>query len=231
MEREEIERQDFPVGRRGYEQEAVDAHLRAVADEIEQLRSGAQAARRPAASLAAGASEQVRMILEAAEQGAAELREDAGRQATAHVARVEEAAEGMLGKLEELQAELSALLDGLRSGGERLTQGLAALQAQVGDVDPMPAAEPAPEPEDFAAAAPEPEPEPELEPEPEPEPEPAPAKAPAGNGADEAGARIIALNMALGGSSREETAAYLAENFSLPDPAALLDDVYAKVGR
>ena len=223
MEREEIERHDFPVGRRGYEQEAVDAHLRAVADEIEQLRSGAQAARRPPASLAAGASEQVRLILEAAEQGAAELREDAGRQATAHVARVEEAAEGMLGKLEELQAELSALLDGLRSGGERLTQGLAALQAQVGDVDPMPAAEPAPEPEDFAAAAPEPEP--------EPEPEPAPAKAPAGNGADEAGARIIALNMALGGSSREETAAYLAENFSLPDPAALLDDVYAKVGR
>ena len=227
MEREEIERHDFPVGRRGYEQEAVDAHLRAVADEIEQLRSGAQAARRPAASLAAGTSEQVRLILEAAEQGAADLREDAGRQAQAHVARVEEAAEGMLAKLEELQAELSTLLDGLRSGGERLSQGLAALQAQVGDVDPMPSAEPAPEPEDFAAAAPEPEP----EPEPVPEPEPAPAQAPAGNGADEAGARIIALNMALGGSSREETATYLAENFSLPDPGALLDDVYAKVGR
>jgi DivIVA domain-containing protein len=227
VEREEIERHDFPVGRRGYEQEAVDAHLRAVADEIEQLRSGAQAARRPAASLAAGTSERVRLILEAAEQGAADLREDAGRQAQAHVARVEEAAEGMLGKLEELQAELSALLDGLRSGGERLSQGLAALHAQVGDVDPMPSAEPAPEPEDFAAAAPEPE----AEPEPAPEPQPPPAKAPAGNGADEAGARIIALNMALGGSSREETAAYLAENFSLPDPGALLDDVYAKVGR
>jgi hypothetical protein len=88
----------------------------------------------------------------------------------------------------------------------------------------MPSAEPAPEPEDFAAAAPEPEP----EPEPEPAPEPAPATA---ADADEAGARIIALNMALGGSSREETASYLAENFSLPDPDALLDDVYAKVGR
>jgi DivIVA domain-containing protein len=225
VEREEIERHDFPVGRRGYEQEAVDAHLRALADEIEQLRSGAQAARRPAASLAAGTSEQVRLILEAAEQGAADLREDAGRQAQAHVARVEEAAEGMLGKLEELQAELSALLDGLRSGGERLSQGLAALHAQVGEVDPMPSAEPAPEPEDFAAAAPEPEPKP------EPAPGPEQALAPAGNGADEAGARIIALNMALGGSSREETAAYLAENFSLPDPGALLDDVYAKVGR
>ena len=63
MEREEIERADFPVGRRGYEQEAVDAHLRAVADEIEGLRRGALAARRPAASLAEGTSEQVRLIL------------------------------------------------------------------------------------------------------------------------------------------------------------------------
>ena len=229
MEREEIERRDFPVGRRGYEQAAVDAHLREVADEIDELRRGAAAARKPAASLSAGTSEQVRLILEAAERGAADLREDAGRQAQAHVARVEEAAEGMLAKLEELQSELSSLLEGLRAGGERLTQGLAALQAQVGDVDPVPATEPAPEREDFAAAAPEPEPEPVPEPAPA---EPAPAKpAEAGNGADEAGARIIALNMALGGSSREETAAYLAENFSLPNPDALLDDVYAKVGR
>src|SRR6187397_1535683 len=116
MEREEIERHDFPVGRRGYEQGAVDAHLRDVADEIERLREGAAAVRRPAASLSAGTSEQVRLILEAAESGAADMREDAGRQAKAHVARVEEAAEGMLAKLEQLQSELSALFDGLRAG-------------------------------------------------------------------------------------------------------------------
>jgi DivIVA domain-containing protein len=219
MEREEIERRDFPVGRRGYEQAAVDAHLREVADEVETLRSGAAAAREPAAaaSLAVGTSEHVRLILEAAERGAAELRDDAGRQAKEHVARVEAAAGDMLAKLEALQAELDGLLEGLRAGGERLVEGLAALQEQVGEVEEVPAAEPAPGPEDFAAAAPEPEPEPE------------PAK-PAEE-ADEAGARIIALNMALGGSSREETAAYLADNFSLADPDALLDDVYAKVGR
>ena len=231
MEREDIERRDFPVGRRGYDQEAVDAHLRGVADELERLREARpQAARTPAPSLSAGTSEQVRLILEAAERGAADMREDAGREAEAHVARVEAAAEEMLAKLEALGGELGTLLDGLRTGGERIAEGLAALQAQVGDVDPMPAAEPAPEPEDFAAAAPEPEPEPEPEPDPEPAPPPvAPAK-PA-NEADEAGARIIALNMALGGSSRDETAAYLAENFTLSDPDALLDDVYAKVGR
>src|SRR5687768_17011215 len=101
MEREYIERHDFPVGRRGYDQAAVDAHLRGVADEIERLRADRSApAPRAASSLAAGASEQVRVILEAAERGAAELREDAGRQAKAHVARVEEAAEGMLAKLD-----------------------------------------------------------------------------------------------------------------------------------
>jgi hypothetical protein len=35
--------------------------------------------------------------------------------------------------------------------------------------------------------------------------------------------------MALNGSSREDTAHYLAENFELDDPDALLDEVYARV--
>jgi hypothetical protein len=45
------------------------------------------------------------------------------------------------------------------------------------------------------------------------------------------GARVIALNMALSGASREQTARYLAENFELDDSDALLDDVYARAGR
>jgi hypothetical protein len=44
------------------------------------------------------------------------------------------------------------------------------------------------------------------------------------------GARVIALNMALGGTPREQTARYLAENFELDDPDALLDDVYSRAG-
>ena len=64
MEREDIERRDFPVGRRGYEQAAVDEHLRGVADEIERLKGSrpAPAQARPAA-MSAGTSEQVRLIL------------------------------------------------------------------------------------------------------------------------------------------------------------------------
>jgi DivIVA domain-containing protein len=219
VEREEIQRGDFPVGRRGYDPAAVDEHLRRVADELDRVRDSAAAPKR--ASLSAGTSEQVRLILEAAERSAAEMRDDAGRQAGAHVERVGEAADGMLRRLDELQSELGTLLDGLKASGERLADGLAALQEQVGAVEPL---EAEPEPEDFAAAAPEAEPEDFAAAAAEPEPEPAPA-----NG-DEAGARIIALNMALGGTPREETAAYLAEHFSLADPEALLDDVYAKAG-
>jgi DivIVA domain-containing protein len=46
--------------------------------------------------------------------------------------------------------------------------------------------------------------------------------------ADTEGARLIALNMALSGSSRAETADYLRETFGLED-RALLDDVYDRV--
>jgi hypothetical protein len=51
----------------------------------------------------------------------------------------------------------------------------------------------------------------------------------AGDEADVEGARLVALNMALNGTSRDETAKYLADNFDLSDRAALLDEVYAAV--
>ncbi|MBA2566990.1 MAG: hypothetical protein H0V08_04270, partial [Thermoleophilaceae bacterium] len=44
------------------------------------------------------------------------------------------------------------------------------------------------------------------------------------------GARLIALNMALNGTPRDETARYLSENFSLEDQDAVLDEVYSRVG-
>ncbi len=46
---------------------------------------------------------------------------------------------------------------------------------------------------------------------------------------DTEGARLIALNMALNGTPREETARYLAENYDLADPGRLLDEVYSSV--
>jgi DivIVA domain-containing protein len=220
VDREAIQRSDFPIGRRGYDQAAVDAHLRRVADELDTLRA------RP--GLAAGASDQVRTILEAAEASAAELRADAGRRAGEHVARVEEAAAGMLARVNELERELSSLLQALRDGGERLTEGLARLRQQVGEVRAHETVPVPPQEEDFAGAAPA------AVDEVAAGPDEAPAAvdaAPAAVNGDEAGARLIALNMALDGKPREETARYLADHFTLPDPDALLDDVYARAGR
>jgi DivIVA domain-containing protein len=220
VDREAIERRDFPVGRRGYDPDAVDAHLRRVADEFEALRGRAPAAP-PPSPLAAGTSEQVRQILEAAEASAAEMRADAGRRAEDHVARVQEAAGGMLSRLDELERELGTLLDALRQSGERLNEGLARLQRQAGELGGEVA--PPAAPDDVAA------PPPADDVVPEPAAETQPNGGPASD--DEAGARLIALNMALSGTPREETARYLAEHFTLADPEALLDDVYERAGR
>jgi DivIVA domain-containing protein len=235
VDREAIERRDFPVGRRGYDPEAVDSHLRRVADEFETLRG--QTPKAPATTpLAAGASEQVRLILEAAEASAAELKADAGRQASEHVAGVQQAAGSMLSRLDELERELGALLDALRQSGERLNEGLAKLHRQAGEIgDELAPSEPAAE-ETAAAPAPDESAPDEIVSVPGP-PEEAASEPPAAdaNGGpasdDEAAARLIALNMALSGSPREETAAYLAEHYTLADPDALLDDVYDRAGR
>jgi DivIVA domain-containing protein len=195
VDRDEIQRRDFPTGRRGYDPAAVDEHLRRVADAFE----------RPRPSLAADTSEQVRLILDAAERSAEELRARAGEEASGHVARVQEAADGMLARLGDLETELFDLFAAVRASSERLVQGLADLQAQLGG-----------EPAAPASAGDE---------------APAPPPAPVSHaGPDDAGARLIALNMALGGTPREEAARYLAEHFTLEDADALLDDVYARAG-
>lgn len=199
MDRDLIQRRDFPTGRRGYDPAAVDEHLRRVADAFETNSHP------PAPTLASSTSEQVREILEAAERSVSQVRESAQREASDHVAQVQDATAGMLSKLDELESELGRLLSALRASGERLAEGLEQLQADVGGVPAAP-----------------------VPPRPEPSPAPAPVSSLPN---DEAGARLIALNMALGGSPREETAAYLAEHFELADPEALLDDVYARAGR
>jgi hypothetical protein len=137
----------------------------------------------PESSLAAETSRHVRAIIEAAERSAAEMRQDAERRAAAHVARVTEAAEAMLGRLDELQGELRTMIEALNGAAP-------------------------PAGEDFAAAAEAPD-----------------------HTDDEAAARITALNLALSGTPREETAAYLAEHYELPDLEGLLDDVYSKAGQ
>jgi len=233
MDRPSIQRSDFPTVRRGYEPDAVDAHLRHIADEVEALRS-----RGPVAS---AASSQVQRILEAAETTADQLRADAGEEAREHVHRVSTAARELLERLGAMHDELGAMMDRLREEAGRLSAELRSLERDIVELAP-PVEEDDPEP---VAEAPAPEPEPVAE-EPEPEepvegtPETVAGKARSKRGRakpepkakpdDEEAARLVALDMALAGTPRDETEQYLAEHYTLADPGAILDDVYALAG-
>jgi DivIVA domain-containing protein len=263
LDRQRIERKDFPIGRRGYDPDAVDAHLAALADEVDELK---RSSRRRTETLAAAASEQVRAIVEAAESSAAEIqrqaedeaqeirteassearatREQATSQAREYVGRVSESTNTMLGRLEAMESELGALIEALKTGGNRLNADLQLLENNLEEVrdavNPRPRFQPETTGAAFSAPPRRPAPDPdELVPEAEsakhqgdalvPATPAAAAGAPA-DGEDDEDARLIALNMALNGSSREETERYLAENFRLRDQRGLLDEVYASVG-
>ena len=264
LDRQTIEKKDFPIGRRGYDPEAVDAHLHTLADEIDELK---RSARRRSESLAAAASEQVRSIVEAAETSAADIqrqaedeareiraeasseadatREHATSEARDYVGRVSESTSGMLERIDAMESELNALIESLRTGSNRLNADLQLLEGNLTAVKNAVVPRPQFEPEQPVARRPEPAPAPGQAPEPfeeaanvtgaaagevlsEPSAEPAPA-ARTNNGGDDDGARLIALNMALNGTPREETDRYLAENFKLTDRRGLLDDVYSSV--
>jgi DivIVA domain-containing protein len=271
LDRQSIEKKDFPIGRRGYDPEAVDSHLSLLAEEVDELK---RSARRRTETLASSASEQVRAIVEAAETSAANIqrqaedeareirtdatteaqrtREQATEQARDYVGRVSESTAVMLQRLDAMESELSALIESLRTGSNRLNADLQLLEGNLTELSESAAPRPRFEPE----ASLEPEAvivaaeidevevvaedmfdeqtlaEPELavsSVEAEAVPEPAAAPDTGGGSDDTEGARLIALNMALNGTPREETDRYLAENFKLSNRGGLLDEVYASV--
>jgi DivIVA domain-containing protein len=270
IDRQAIERRDFPIARRGYDPAAVDAHLRALASEMEELsrRAGGEET-----SLAASASSQVQSILQAAEQAAADIereaqelatctreeatrdarrtREEAIAKARAHLAAVAEATDALQQRVATTDAEVGTLLDSVRGSAERLAGELATLNANLGglyDAASIQSRPPAPTPSeprgeprapresDSAAQAKRVEPdaagpagEPVAEPPGVDSPRPAaPASEAPANG-DLDGARLVALNMALGGEPRAVTERYLAEHFQLSEREALIDEVYAAI--
>lgn len=153
LERQSIEKKDFPIGRRGYEPDAVDTHLKALADEVEDLK---RSARRRSETLASAASEQVRAIVEAAEKSAAEIqrvaeeeardiraeasseaqaaREQATTQAREYVGKVSESTSVMLQRLDAMESELGALIESLRTGSNRLGADLQLLETNLSEV-------------------------------------------------------------------------------------------------
>jgi DivIVA domain-containing protein len=224
LDRQTIMRDDFPSNRRGYDPAAVDAHLDRIADAVDEMRRQSAAP----APLSAQAGEQVKAIVEAAERGAQEIRETAQAEAREHVAHVTAAADRLRERIEQMERDMTQLVIDLREGADRLRGDLDALQAGTDALSTAGAAPPAaPAPPEPRPAAPAPEP-PVAAPPATPAPET--AAAPEAKNGDSAAARIVALDMALSGTSREDTDRYLAENYDLPDRAALLDEVYAAAG-
>lgn len=149
LDRQAIERRDFPIGRRGYDPEAVDGHLRALAAEFEELQRAA-AGGAPDTSLASAAGSQVHGILAAAETAAGEIeraaqesarelreaaegdaertREEALDRARAHVAAVAQAAALLLERVGSMDGEVSSLVESMRAGAGRLASDLGAVE-------------------------------------------------------------------------------------------------------
>ncbi|HWX98276.1 MAG TPA: hypothetical protein VNZ01_15640 [Solirubrobacteraceae bacterium] len=264
VDRQAIERRDFPVSRRGYDPAAVDAHLRGLASEFEELQRSAGGGE---TSLASTAGAQVQSIIEAAETAAAEIesqaleharsvreaadrdaqgtREQAVERARAHAATVERATSALLARVESMDGEVGKLVEGLRAGAGRLAGDLGALERSMGELYDAAAGREAPATQGQSPAAPAgpaadsvspPAPTPPL---PEPQaPQPAaaapaqpaaPAPPLASGGGDLDGARLVALNMALNGQSREDAERYLAAHFQAIDRLKLIDEVYAAI--
>jgi len=230
LDRDSIVRRDFPTNRRGYDPSAVEAHLTALAGEVEALQRRASSP----SSLSDQAGEQVRAIVQAAERSAAEIRESANAEAAQRVANVTEAAERLRGRVEQMEADVTHVMSELRDEATRLRDDLVALRAESArlgaateggaQAPPGKAAEAVPSEAESPAALSE-----AASPAPSSEAAAPPASAPAANG-DTAAARIVALDMALSGKPRDETDRFIAENYDLDDREALLDEVYAAAG-
>jgi DivIVA domain-containing protein len=290
LDRQGIERRDFPIVRRGYDPASVDAHLRALAAEVEELQREAE--HRGQESLASVAGTQVQGILEAAQATADTIERDAAqdaqrvREAAAadakrtreeaianareHVAAVSRATEALLARVGSLDGETRTLVESLRAGAGRLAgdlktveaemealydaaagrvpggaaaggspaeavldeNGVSQVQLAVAPAEAFVGSHADPDVElaaqSYVDAATEPlagEPPAHEEP-PFAHEAPSSESAPAG---DLDGARLVALNMALNGDSRQDTGRYLAENFQIAESEQLLDEVYAAI--
>jgi outer membrane biosynthesis protein TonB len=174
-------------------------------------------------------AERVRALVTEAEERAAEI----VREAEQDAARIRERAE----------AEGKERVEEVRRALDELQGKLGARQAADAEVEPGPVTVPEPEP----PPVPEPEPQPVPEPTPEPAPQPEPPSIPEPTPPPDEGtppqvrdqpdaepkandpvaARLVAMNMALDGASRETIEAHLAEHYALDDAAAIVDDVLA----
>jgi hypothetical protein len=163
----------------------------------------------PAAGATSAAS-----IVAAAEQLAAEITRNAETEADAIRTRAGSDSDAARSAITDRLRRLSALADGMLQQLGEMRAELDALSASLTGPEAPEAAEiGAPEPAELGA----------------PELAEAAAPEPPAAGVDDAGARLIALNLALSDTPRDEAARQLRGE--VPDPERLVAEVYASVDR
>jgi vacuolar-type H+-ATPase subunit H len=180
-------------------------------------------------ALRADTAERLEAIVEAAERAAEGVIDDAEKQARRYLAQARvEADRQSEGRVEELSGLIDTLLGqaiSLRQEAERLQATLEAARARIGGEEPPPAPRPeeqveaprlravdSPEVPVVEPAAVEAAPEPEI------------------RRSDAAGARLLATQLAVSGSSREEIAERLRNGFEIEDADAILDAILGPEG-
>jgi vacuolar-type H+-ATPase subunit H len=181
-------------------------------------------------------------IVAAAEQAAKGVIDEAEAEARERLADASEEADRIvaerLDRLAGLTEELDLQAEALKRGAEALRAALAEARAELGGAesfagarpmsDPTPPAEPEPQPRRAPGpslsivGAPEDAPKPLVDQEPEASPEP---DFEAASNGTPAGARLLATQMAVSGSSREEIEQRLRSGFQIADATSILDAI------
>jgi hypothetical protein len=148
IDRQHIERRDFPLASEGYAREAVDAHLAAIADDLAAMEP-----HRSTPSLAEEAAARVRAIVGEAEARGAEIareadesaertrqdteremarvREQAVQRTRAEVREIVAALERMGQELTDAERETNRVLSLLRQEGDGLREALSLIDREM----------------------------------------------------------------------------------------------------
>lgn len=170
------------------------------------------------------AEERAKEIIDSAESEATNLVERARGEAKEIRAKAEKDAQSRLRAVQAALAEVQTKLG--------VTDEVPTSPVPEPEPEPPVVPEPSPPPPDPAPSPePVPEPEPPLIPEPTPPPDEAtpPQVAADGKSDDDAGARLVAMNMALEGASRDEAKARIEADYECADVDGLIDEIFARV--
>jgi vacuolar-type H+-ATPase subunit H len=184
----------------------------------------------------------IESIISAAEQAAAGIRQDAEERARRYydqsrqraddvaadrIREVSDLTDGLIKRARQVARQSDDLISALEEAGRQVMSTARpgnrdrAAEPEAGGADPLAPPAPSREPEPPVAPPDRYEPSvPEREPEPEPAPEPSSRPAPVSEGA-----RLLATQMAVAGSSREQIARRLNDEFGIRDASAILNEI------